>query len=221
MTARAVNTTLDSPSIEPRFPRNAKNPARARPLVLVLWAIVTVALLGEYILTTLDLQKANASRHALAHSLDNPEAEFDEGTDPENRSPVDESEIEALRAERDALRTELDELSLLQGKASSSHPRTHSDVAEAGPESPSRTLRQDPSLPRRGRILSTQGSRYAAIDLGSRDGLREGMVLRVFARGAPVGTLKLTQVRDRVSGGRVTLEGGGSPNEGLEVGEER
>ncbi len=232
------NSEQSTSNFEPVVAQKKEKPQKKKsPIIFVLWGIVSVALLAEYVLTTFDLQAANLSRQAMAASMDDPESEFEENENSEELYSDLQAKITKLQDERDALSTLTKDLSqkLAHSSPSVIHPQipnSHSEKTsnsvftqqESTQVNSSSTQQNYPKSPNllgsiKGKIVTTNGGNYVAINLGIRDGIRHGTELSVFAHGVPIGTLTIHEVRDQVSGGRVTLDGGEAPHNGLEVGQ--
>ncbi len=225
--SKPVETSLNPSQAgsPPLLAKTSTGSSTVRPIFLISWALVTVALLAEYGFTLNDLQKSRRGNKVLALHLDNPEAELESpGGEPAGNARIAEleetiqkqgQETLALRNERNRLQSEVNklrELKMAEGpaggggaagpafKPDSVQPPESAAVDEASAAS---------KFSSSGRIIARdEESDIVAIDLGARDGLKANARLKVFAGGVEIGALQVLEVRDSVSAGRVTLDRG-------------
>jgi len=212
-----------------------------RPIFMIVLGVAAIGLLVEHLLVVNDLTSLREKAKVVALQLENPVSELavaepGDVPDPtailalENQLAEKEREIQRLRAEGEEFEKEL---SRLQSQ-SLNNPMPRQPTAQESPRSNALSFGENSKLDdsvrggrnapntslhsRKGRCIARQeGSDVVAIDLGRRDGIQPDMELKLFAGEIEVGRIKILEVRESLSGGRVVMIGGRPLREDFEV----
>jgi len=220
------STTAAGVTTQPPRPPATETRSGIRGVFLVIWAIATVSLLAEYVLTHLDLRRSRMVAWALSSAVAGDELEPAGGSEGGRASPL-ESRVADLAAQVQAKDAEIARLKADIGRAEAKARDAAAEGRGGGTEAPAADRSSmDRGLPGGGTpaegeelfapdagsdppgasgriIIRDPGSEFAAIDLGARDGIQRGMKLALRAGSQEIGSFLVLDVRNSVSAGRI------------------